>query len=485
LAYGSAGPPRPGFETLSGKIQPKERMWTMSVRRRVPLAAFAYLALLLGLLAARFLFWFMPNFEARVNLVYLWPCAITAFVLGLGLSAERRFKTVWLAYALTVWLLAVNVINGDYGFEYNLKFCLGILASIGVGFPLFFLWDRARFDRVLTVTGGVYIFMLLALALVSLYAVATRRLLTVPFTDAVLGIRYNRLYVFGYHPNEVASAFSVALYLSLVFLLRSKRAWVKVLFTVTALAFYAAISLTDSRTILFTVSAACGACATLAAYGHLPVRKKAFQRLLALLLGLLVAAVLLFGFQPTMTFVSTAGSAQAEASETAEPTATPEARQPEARSLLENAATLTGRTDIWKAAFTYIKQNPSVLLTGATDAVVARVPNRILGVSVYHFHDVWVEMLMLGGIPGFVLYLLLIVTVLIADFRLLKTAATPLYLRFLAVATLAMMLNGVTEIYPGVSGNVMDIMFFILCGAVVSKAQAYRAKASATVGEKG
>ena len=98
---------------------------------------------------------------------------------------------------------------------------------------------------------------------------------------------------------------------------------------------------------------------------------------------------------------------------------------------------------------------------------MGRIPQGI-GRSEYHLHNVLIEMLLLGGIPGLLLYACFLFTVFKSALRLAFGKDTCLAHRFLAVTPVLLMLNGITEIYPTFSGNVMDMMFFVLAGVVVA-----------------
>ncbi len=450
-----------------------------------------YVVFIIALLLTRLVFWVMPNYQSRVNLIYLWPAAITAFTFLAFTVYENRIKGVWVSFALTLWLLVVNIINGDYGFDYNLSFCLGVLISIGVGFPLFFLAKPASHRRLLWLIGGIYVAAMLLIAVSSLYTALNNTLIPSPFTTYLLGIQSGRLYVFNNHPNEVASAFNIAFQLCLFFTLMTKRRWIKALCFLGAAILYASVSTTISRTSMIIVSLSGG----FYLFIQLSQLRWFKHRLLSFItrgiVGLAVAALLFLCFAPVMAAINRYQPAQAKTIVTSAIAAeSPDAQNDtvqntsvtttesvvgelKTRSLLRDLPTFTGRTAIWSAAIDYIRLRPITLLIGQTDAQVARVPHKMLGWDVYHQHNVWMEILLLGGLPGLLLYAILISKVLIADFRLLAIPGTnEKWQRYLAGITLLMMLNGFTEIYPSWSGNIMDLMFFILLGAAVAVAAA-------------
>lgn len=100
-----------------------------------------------------------------------------------------------------------------------------------------------------------------------------------------------------------------------------------------------------------------------------------------------------------------------------EATAHSEVALPQERDVARNLGTFTGRTEIWASGLNAIKEKPCILLFGMTDGQAARVP-LVLNREIYHMHNTWLEMLLLGGVPGLVLHLWLCVLVVTRCMRL-------------------------------------------------------------------
>ncbi len=136
------------------------------------------------------------------------------------------------------------------------------------------------------------------------------------------------------------------------------------------------------------------------------------------------------------------------------------------RSTLSDAPTLTGRTDIWKAAIDVIKEQPGVLLFGQAENDMMDLVNEKTASPFGHMHNSLMQQLMLSGAPGFILY-----TVFFA--LLLKRSAAVLLSKesagnenaVLAAVLLGVMAYGVLE--PMLSYFLPFVsMFFALASGV-------------------
>ena len=435
-----------------------------------------YTLFVAGLLVLRLFFWFSPGHEEKINMTYLWPAVIAALVLVI---TSRRGGMPWsmrITLCLTAWFFISCVINGDYYLEYNGRFMLGIFMSLGLCYPVLLNAEGEGRSARLSGLAMCYVALMAGLALASLYTAVFNAPLSTPLSDQTLGVREGRLYVFNMHPNEVACSLSIGLFLAVMMALKTGKPLPGALYLLAGLVIYAAVAITVTRTVMITVSLGLGACVYLLVMKLVPFCRDTAKAATGVLLAVVTAAVSFAGFNPTVDLITglsgqgargwmTAASAQAAVP--AEEPAPPAETQIEDRSLIKDLSTFTGRTEIWRAGMDYIKQRPITLLIGSPDSEVARIPVRSIGRTVYHMHNVLIEMLLLTGIPGLTLYLCLILMVLKGAFQLFFAADTPIYLKFLAVIPPLLMVNGFTEIYPTLSGNVMDMMFFVVSGAVV------------------
>jgi O-antigen ligase len=137
------------------------------------------------------------------------------------------------------------------------------------------------------------------------------------------------------------------------------------------------------------------------------------------------------------------------------------------RTFAQSFGTFSMRTEIWEAGVQYLKKNPKVLLFGSTDGQVSRIPRWTLNRNVSHMHNSWLEMLLQTGVLGFAAYVFIIGRMLLASARQVFNVRFPVWQRILAAAPVVMLVCTLMEIYPCVSGNVMDMMYMVLVGAVI------------------
>ena len=434
-----------------------------------------YVLAVAAILTLLLFFWYSPGHAEKLDMTYLWPMAAAVMAVAFLRQGARPHRCALGSLALLGWFWLCCVLNGDPYLLYNSRFLLGIALTFGVAYPLFLLVDGALCPARLKALAALYVLLMLMIALPALYAGVTGKELSTPLSDQTLGIRGWRLFVFAYHPNEVASAFSIGLMLALWLCFAYKRVIARALCALSALAIFFALSLTASYTVMITVTFALGLSTLIVALRLLRVRSKAIKTVVCCLAALCVAAAVFFSFTPALNLIKQAENlikpqpTQQSGGQAAEeqPTAIDTSKEVQAVDIVGDLASASSRFSIWKSGLSYLRERPATLLIGSLDSVVARVPMRYGDEAVYHMHDIWLETLLLVGVPGLLLYIWLCLMTLRGCLALALARGVPLEQRLLAVLPPMLMLNGIMEIYPGLSGNVMDVMYAVLCGAVI------------------
>lgn len=461
-----------------------------------------YLLFINLLLVMRVFFWFSPSHAEKINMIYLWPAVTASAVLMFYSRRALLPKGFALSTGAVLWLFLSCLINGDAYLIYNRTFILGVFISF-ISFliviPTLHAGQRAGGFAMLSLVYGV---LMLLLAALSIGVVLTGTPFSTPLSDERIHVSINRLFLFRYHPNEVGSAFVIGLYLLMYLLLRSRAILYKLLLAAGVLILSLAIALTGSRTAILL--AACGigfAVFWLVCHHAFEGKSRAWVKwvigtvsMLAVTLIVYVALTFSVGVISNLSSL-TASQRAAEATITQTPADTAEAisqapadtvetiaqtpndtaadnavHMDESRILLKDIGTFNMRVEIWQTGLTYLAENPRALLFGAPDHVVARIPSSV-GRSEFHMHNAYLEMLLLGGIPGLLLYLGFLFVVFRSCLQLAFGKRSRLEHRFLAMLPVLIAVNGITEIYPLFSGNVMDMMFFAISGAVIVFAQ--------------
>lgn len=428
----------------------------------------------------RVFFWASPEHQAKMTPVYLWPlCLIVCAFLAVCFRSElsRQAKVSML---LAVWLGATTFVNGDYYLQYNLAFLYGIVTTFGLCFPLATLCEK-REDAIYR---AILFFACIAslISLLALFQIATGTEIRSPFSGETLRVSMNRLFVFNQHPNEIGCVLTLGFACWAALTFRQKKLWQRLLCALGGIVDYAAAMCCVSKTVALTTSCILAIGLALWLIGLLR-RAPLWGRALALVLCAAVAVLscqTLLGH--TVDLQSAFRSDGQELGETGEQWISESDAATEAgeesdgltdetlapRSLFENFTNFTGRTSIWKKGVEYLRERPLTLLLGATDAQVSRIPKNLLGWDVYHMHNVFVEILMLGGVPGLAMFLYLAFSSVAAALRLFFGRETENWKRMLALAVPASLCTGLMEIYPGVSGNLSDYAGLFLLGAVIA-----------------
>ncbi len=430
-----------------------------------------------------------PNREINIVKAYFWPAAI-AMTAIMALQLYRKPSAAGITgVALSLWFLVCNILNGDYYLLYNMRFMFGMWMTFGLCLPLMLVLDDKSREKWLVIYALLYGLYMLLLSLVCSYAAWTEQKILFPGMEGDIGITSNRLYALCKHPNELGCSMNIAMLCWLILAVKTRKPLLRVLCLLALLPLAFSIGLTASRTSIVTAALVFGAAATVVVTAKL-VASRRWLRWMTGAVSLVVVTVvtmwLLNAGVPLLMkdrtllvesrlLVQTAVAEEAEnapkvlASSAKEGSkASKSDSQLEQRTFSQSFGTFSMRTEIWEAGVEYIKQNPRVLLFGSTDGQVSRIPRWQLGRSVSHMHNSWLEMLIQVGVLGFAAYVFIIGRMMLSSARQVFNVALPAWRRILAAAPVVMLVCTLMEIYPCVSGNVMDMMYMVLTGAVIA-----------------
>ena len=449
-----------------------------------------YLLFIAAVLVMRVFFWFSPSHAEKINIIYLWPMAITAVTL---VMVKRRAQLNWryaLPVAMAVWLWVSCIVNGDAYLLYNRTFMLGVVLSFLCFFLVIPTLPAEKREQGFRALAALYCLLMLAMAALGLFVAITGQSIRTPLSDESIRISINRLFFLHYHPNEAGSAFVVALYLILYLFASWRGVLPRMLLALAGTVVALAIALTGSRTSVLLSAVGVGVLIFWAMYS-LRFRKHPWLRWPIGLAAMGVATVGLYlalsfsvglvaslaqpanAPSPSETVQATAAPAATGGQPAAEPTTAPQnvVHMDDSRVQLQDIGTFNMRVEIWQTGLDYLKAHPNAYLFGVPDNIVARIPHAA-GREEMHMHNAFLEMLLLGGIPGIAMYIAYLLLLAVSGIRLAFRKTSGLATRFLALLPLMIAINGMTEIYPLFSGNVMDMMYFAIGGAVLSLAGA-------------
>lgn len=291
------------------------------------------------------------------------------------------------------------------------------------------------------------------------------------------------------HPNVCARVFFVGIAFCLCLYFQANTRWMRILSLFSAVLIYAALSLTNSRSAIFSV------CILMAGTVFFLLRRGSQQRLLLRSIAALGVFCLLFliyqglfswnaerllrqsaVLESSSAAVESAGGktshSETDLQKTSHAAKTNSASHPHVPSetapiynpqgsFLDDLSTLNNRTMIWYTALEGIGEQPIILLFG-TDHPGALVEK--LGVE--HSHNAWLEVLLRLGLPGFLMSLVFTVQAFQSAFRLLYHQ-TELQKKILAMLVLCLLLCSTVEpslFFSSVTWHFQNFLFFLLLG---------------------
>ena len=394
------------------------------------------------------------------------PCLLfLGHVLQTKKSDFARRRLV-LAGAAVVWFVISQIIHKLYGMENQpISTVLGVYL---LAFPFAALTDD-RENTGLWQTGKF--FLAAALVLVAYSGILLLDLVPDGWKEFLYwdGTRLN---VF-WHPNITACYLMIGMGFGMVFLLRAKKTLTKVLLAAAVAVQFLTMALTNCRTTLLMTGALLGGIAFFLIF------RGGWKRFV---LGLLAAALILVGSfklsgeiyrwneDRIISAVSAihagdAGDPDGElysVTEDGEIVITTENPQ---GSLVNDMASLNGRTYIWKSALQAIRDNKALALWGTEySGTVISVYNSF---PVEHSHNSWMEVLLRAGIPGLLIALIFTLLSAVRAAELLLSSRTELWKKIIAMLTMCVMVSGFLE--PYLFGgkayyHVIDFIFLFCTG---------------------
>lgn len=439
-----------------------------------------YALFVLAVLLLQIFFWMSPTHKESISFIYLWPAAIAFYGLLLYRERQRLSPGIALLAAMTVWTFITCLLNGDYYLTLNRGFMLGVVLAVGVCFPAFLILPAPRRKRWMTLIFASLVTALTVLCWLGLYAVITRTLIQSPFSAATIGIDAatldGRLYIFGEHPNGMACILSIAIFMTVWLFFSTRRLWARLLCVIAVASLYCGLSLMISRTVVGTLSVGAALFAILCILKAQPFSAR-WKRVL--LCAVTAATVIFLVFASTQGLVDLFTDLSAQAEEGSWESVT-------ARDFGEELGSLNKRDEIWAAGFRKIAERPVTLLIGMLDSDVSRLPIVMLDrPGTFHMHNVYLEVLMETGLIGLSLCLCFLWMLLRACRRLFFCKTAPFGARVLTIVPVMLMLNGLLEAYPFLGGRLMDMLFFLIAGAVIACDRDWAHLESAASGKSG
>ena len=441
-----------------------------------------------------------PDIWGQIYSVYymfLVPALIAVYFTYKRLEGPVELK---LFVFYWIWIFVSRLLNGDFYLTHDGDMVLNIGLSC-VMMAVCLLLDgkeRQRFlDGISIAAGGFYSL----LSVCGLYAVLYQKELYNPLTGGSLcGFWHygglSRLQLLGKHANETAVWFFLGFFLLMYLFFRHKSLLWRIPIVVAAAMNYINLCMTFSRSnmvafavcfslllamvILRRMSVAKMGRRLLATMGLLlvllPLSYKSFD-ITAEIVGRVAVELAVVEQQPTEQIddanpQTAAGRPEAGAGTVATPAPATQPAYSDKRGFSD-----TGRFTIYRAIIPTMQQEPLRLVRGCLCMDVMKIAHQYLINKDPHFHNTFLQVLCITGLPGLLLILALCVLLAIRIIRLFFSAA-PLEIKALTLILIGLFLYNMLEVSLFVAADTRAFIAYIVAGAVIAYDKEQKRKTS-------
>ena len=454
----------------------------------------------LAFFAAALLFFYMlcPVAPQRWNDLYLsygraaiWAMAgIYFFVCRLRGRLELRL-VIW----YTIWLFVTRLLNTDYYLQNELDLVISRVLCCVI-LPVGLLLEPEERLRLLDVVVVYSALFYLATALMGLYASIFGVYFPVGPEGVVFGINDNSLfysnyiYIMAWETNRTISAvwFYLAWCMMLYAFFRTRKTALRIPIVLVFLVFHLTLAFCRTRTIKFAASFNLAMLLVLWAWQALRSRAPKWRAAVLLALALLAIPATYKSFD-LMTAVTAKvyNALDIQVERIADAYMGAEYREDtkdgqdfaDTRDLSVSLSNLSNRTEIYASAIPTFREDPLRLLIGKYSDKIMLIPNKYQSYRYFHMHNYLLQVLMLTGIPGFLLVLAFSVLLIWRSVRLFFSGA-PMAVKVLVLPISGVLFYGMFEIILFTQCADMrtltdfrELLFFLLAGIVLAYSYEY------------
>ena len=127
----------------------------------------------------------------------------------------------------------------------------------------------------------------------------------------------------------------------------------------------------------------------------------------------------------------------------------------------------SGRLAIYKTIVPTMRQEPLRLLRGCLCVDVMKIANPLLSTPVPHYHNTFLQVLCIAGLPGLLLTLLICVLLAVKVIRLFFSDA-PLEIKALTLLLIGLFIYNMLEVSLFVAADTRAFTAYIVAGAVIA-----------------
>lgn len=455
-----------------------------------------------------------PDIWGQIYCVYymfLVPALIAVYFAYKRLEGPVELK-LFIFY--WIWIFVSRLLNGDFYLTHDGDMVL----NMGLGCVMMAVClllegkERQRFlDGISIAVGGFYSL----LSVCGLYAALYQKELYNPLTGGSLcnfwyydGL--SRLQLLGKHANETAVWFFLGFFLLIYLFFRHKSLLWRIPIVAAAAMNYINLCMTFSRSNMVAFSVCFSLLLAMVILRRLSTAKMGRQLLATMGLLLVLLPLSYKSFDITAEIVGRAATELAAVKQQAAEQiddATPQtaAVQPEAEAEIEAAEQIddatsqtaavqpeagaeivatpapaiqpaysdkrgfsdTGRFTIYRAIIPTMQQEPLRLVRGCLCMDVMKIAHQYLINKDPHFHNTFLQVLCITGLPGLLLILALCAVLAMRIIRLLFSAA-PLEIKVLTLILIGLFIYNMLEVSLFVAADTRAFVAYILAGAVIA-----------------
>lgn len=455
-----------------------------------------------------------PDIWGQIYCVYymfLVPALIAVYFAYKRLEGPVELK---LFVFYWIWIFVSRLLNGDFYLTHDGDMVL----NMGLGCVMMAVClllegkERQRFlDGISIAVSGFYSL----LSVCGLYAVLYQKELYNPLTGGSLcGFWYydglSRLQLLGKHANETAVWFFLGFFLLMYLFFRHKSLLWRIPIVAAAAMNYINLCMTFSRSNMVAFSVCFSLLLAMVILRRLSAAKMGRQLLATMGLLLVLLPLSYKSFDITAEIVGRAATELAAVKQQAaeqidDATQQTAAVQPEAEAEIEAAEQIddatsqtaavqpeagaeivatpapaiqpaysdkrgfsdTGRFTIYRAIIPTMQQEPLRLVRGCLCMDVMKIAHQYLINKDPHFHNTFLQVLCITGLPGLLLILALCAVLAMRIIRLLFSAA-PLEIKVLTLILIGLFIYNMLEVSLFVAADTRAFVAYILAGAVIA-----------------
>lgn len=419
-----------------------------------------------------------------VYYMFLVPALIAVYFAHWRLDGPVELK-LFIFY--WIWIYFSRLLNRDFFLTHDADMVLNMGLSCVMMAVCVLLKgkDRQRFlDMISIAVGGFYSL----LSVCGLYAVLFRKELYNPLTGGSLcGFWYTgglaRLQLLGKHANEVAVWFFLGFFLLMYLFFRHKSLLWRVPIVAAAVTNYISLCMTFSRSNRVAFSVCFSLLFLMVILRRLSGAKRNRQLLATLGLLLILLPLSYKSFDLTAEIIDKASSALADTKQEDSMEQRAVAIAPVVVKQLaaevnsapavqggysdERGFSDSGRFAIYKTILPTIQQEPLRLLRGCLCMDVMKIANTLLPTQAPHYHNTFLQVLCIAGLPGLLLTLLFCALLAVKIIRLFFSDV-PLEIKALTLLLIGLFIYNMLEVSLFISADTRAFTAYIISGAVIA-----------------